>query len=416
MALPPTGTTAGTSSWQLAAAAQRLEASVHDLLAAPWCAPHAMDPRVTALRVAVADVQRQLATPAAPPPSQSGSGGLRPPNPGSSPEGRSPFVTQHTVEHLSHSLVPVAPAAVVAPLVFPGAPGTSASVPAGGNASAEELAYALEASLAHYGWQHIEAQQLPGSSMWTIGGVPLHLRIGEQPPVAGSQPFQVFASEDAGRSWEALEDVVRRRRLQKVVRTVPIVVPDLPVERQPLRIADLAAAVGCSVPTPPAADTMSWAPVSEVFAVAAPAATSPRPGATEPQAPLSLRELSELPSPPRHCGAGTIPPRHRHCTELVRYAPTDMGLAKTSATLPFTEPSTGMEALQRMDGLPSFDGAFGASTFVGGTSAFPAVAADLKIGGASANHHYYAQFCVPSPAAPLSLSSSSGAVAAAAAT
>ncbi|CAK8991510.1 unnamed protein product [Durusdinium trenchii] len=78
----------------------------------------------------------------------------------------------------------------------------------------------LEALLAQYGWQHLEVQILSECDQVVvahIGGVQLKLRMDSD--VTG---LRFFASDDEGTTWQALEDLIRRRRLQKVVRACPV--------------------------------------------------------------------------------------------------------------------------------------------------------------------------------------------------
>lgn len=89
-----------------------------------------------------------------------------------------------------------------------------------------DMRRALEAVLANFGWQHLSVQRLKGDA-WSFAGVGLLVRhdsTAESPQSRGlaGSPHRLVASDDNGRSWEPLETLIRRRRLFKVVRAVPI--------------------------------------------------------------------------------------------------------------------------------------------------------------------------------------------------
>mmetsp|Transcript_63984 Transcript_63984/g.208052 ORF Transcript_63984/g.208052 Transcript_63984/m.208052 type:complete len:315 (+) Transcript_63984:541-1485(+) len=89
-----------------------------------------------------------------------------------------------------------------------------------------DVGRALDAVFAHFGWQHLAVQRLKGDA-WAISGAGVlvkHDALVETPRARGftGPPYRLVASDDHGRSWEALEALIKRRRLHKVVRAVPI--------------------------------------------------------------------------------------------------------------------------------------------------------------------------------------------------
>lgn len=84
------------------------------------------------------------------------------------------------------------------------------------------LGKTLEALLAQWGWQHLEAEILSESgdvALASIGGAKLKLRMehSNEPRQAG----RLLAWDEDGNIWQALEVLIRKKRLQKVVRHVP---------------------------------------------------------------------------------------------------------------------------------------------------------------------------------------------------
>eukprot|EP00928_Gymnodinium_smaydae_P013891 TRINITY_DN1503_c0_g1_i1.p1 TRINITY_DN1503_c0_g1~~TRINITY_DN1503_c0_g1_i1.p1 ORF type:complete len:577 (-),score=89.76 TRINITY_DN1503_c0_g1_i1:43-1773(-) len=89
----------------------------------------------------------------------------------------------------------------------------------------------LEAVLAYNGWTHLDVERID-EERWTISGVVALLCLDASLPQADYRAgpggrsrsrSRILASSDGGATWESFEDHVRRRRLQKVVRTAPIV-------------------------------------------------------------------------------------------------------------------------------------------------------------------------------------------------
>mmetsp|Transcript_64992 Transcript_64992/g.121027 ORF Transcript_64992/g.121027 Transcript_64992/m.121027 type:complete len:529 (+) Transcript_64992:76-1662(+) len=74
----------------------------------------------------------------------------------------------------------------------------------------------LEAFLAQHGWQHLEVVKVDRDH-WTVSDVRFRLEL---TMVEGSGP-SILATDGKG-PWEPLEEVIRRRRLHKVVRTSSI--------------------------------------------------------------------------------------------------------------------------------------------------------------------------------------------------
>jgi len=122
---------------------------------------------------------------------------------------------------------------------------TSADLPSDGSLSAtnsiantpEEVDKALQAVLAYYGWQHLDVHGLDGG-VWSICGTPLAITCSSSltgSSIANGPPFLLLAYEEASGAWEALDVVIRKRRLHKVVRTAPIATGTLEYFRdQPL--------------------------------------------------------------------------------------------------------------------------------------------------------------------------------------
>lgn len=92
------------------------------------------------------------------------------------------------------------------------------------------VARALEASLAAVGWQHLQVEVLPSPDpaiaavAVKISGAEFLLRLEQigQSDGEGTRSLCLLASGDGGANWEALESLLRRRRLHKVVRAAPI--------------------------------------------------------------------------------------------------------------------------------------------------------------------------------------------------
>lgn len=85
------------------------------------------------------------------------------------------------------------------------------------------LGKTLEALLAQWGWQHLEAEILSESgdvALASIGGAKLKLRMehSKEPRQLG----RLLAWDEDGNTWQALEVLIRKRRLQKVVRACPV--------------------------------------------------------------------------------------------------------------------------------------------------------------------------------------------------
>ncbi|CAE8611231.1 unnamed protein product, partial [Polarella glacialis] len=102
-------------------------------------------------------------------------------------------------------------------------------------AVAQDVGRALEAVLAYFGWQHLDVQYLGygaagsfGAAAVSVSGTIISVRLdgscslAASPSSAERPPYRLLASDDGGSGWEALEALIRRRRLQKVVRTAPI--------------------------------------------------------------------------------------------------------------------------------------------------------------------------------------------------
>lgn len=98
---------------------------------------------------------------------------------------------------------------------------------------------ALEAFLAQHSWQHLDVQRR-NTGVWSISGTVFHVRL-EPGPQANGASYQLLSSDDNGRTWETLEGAIRRRKLQKVVRTAPIATTLNPeaVNQSQIRIADM---------------------------------------------------------------------------------------------------------------------------------------------------------------------------------
>lgn len=161
----------------------------------------------------------------------------------------------------------------------------------------QDLGRALEAVLAHYGWQHLAVQRLR-PDVYSISGLVVRLRVGHSsaaPRDGGAPPCSLWASEDGGQTWLVLEDLVRERRLHKVVRTAPI--PTGTREYQPERAPsspmtpvvamqqEVVHVVSSSSPAP-AATPQRTPPVWSTSPAAASSASRSR------TAPLSLAELA----------------------------------------------------------------------------------------------------------------------------
>eukprot|EP00933_Yihiella_yeosuensis_P026740 TRINITY_DN20789_c0_g1_i1.p1 TRINITY_DN20789_c0_g1~~TRINITY_DN20789_c0_g1_i1.p1 ORF type:complete len:548 (+),score=100.99 TRINITY_DN20789_c0_g1_i1:55-1698(+) len=112
---------------------------------------------------------------------------------------------------------------------------SQSAAPAHGVYDIVSSARALEAVMAFHGWQHLEvglqgdvASASTGDMSVVISGVSLSVRFDspatstEKSSTSQGPPFRLIASDDNGRSWEALDALIRRRKLQKVVRTAPI--------------------------------------------------------------------------------------------------------------------------------------------------------------------------------------------------
>ncbi|CAE7347950.1 unnamed protein product, partial [Symbiodinium sp. CCMP2456] len=92
------------------------------------------------------------------------------------------------------------------------------------------VARALEASLAAVGWQHLKVEVLPSPDPAVaavavkISGAEFLLRLEQigQSEGEGVRSLCLLASGDGGTNWEALESLLRRKRLHKVVRAAPI--------------------------------------------------------------------------------------------------------------------------------------------------------------------------------------------------
>lgn len=107
------------------------------------------------------------------------------------------------------------------------------------------LERALEAVLALHSWQHLDVTWESGDR-WIIAGSPFRLCCGGggAPSAAGVEDvadfwktFEILASEDDGESWEPLEEVIRKRRLQKVVRTAPFATSTLEYNPELLHVS-----------------------------------------------------------------------------------------------------------------------------------------------------------------------------------
>lgn len=113
---------------------------------------------------------------------------------------------------------------------------------------------ALEGVLALHGWQHLEVEHLapefqrnPSGDLWRIAGATFLLRCGQGAAESSAlnkdggaswEEFKLLASQDGGETWDTIEEAIRKKRLQKVVRTVPIVTGTLEYEPDsPQRLA-----------------------------------------------------------------------------------------------------------------------------------------------------------------------------------
>merc|ERR1719362_175452 len=163
-------------------------------------------------------------------------------------------------------------------------------------ARVQDIGKALEAVLAHYGWQHLAVQR-KANDVWTVSGISFQLRF-DSPPQArqlpsGSlpgPPFRLAASDDNGRTWEALEGWIRRRRLHKVVRTAPIA----------------TGTVEYSVEQPAGNMTAPMRPLHGSTSPSRPAVWAGREGSAQP---MSLAELANLSAASRRQG-GDMPQHH----------------------------------------------------------------------------------------------------------
>lgn len=155
------------------------------------------------------------------------------------------------------------------------------------------LERALEAVLALHNWQHLEVTWESGDR-WSIAGAPFRLWCGSSgaPPDAGVEDvadfwktFEILASEDDGESWEPLEEMIRKRRLQKVVRTAPFATSTLEYNPELLNAS----------PAPPrrvGAGGVSGGSGG----CGGSCAVSTTPGATVAGGPLSLADLANISS------------------------------------------------------------------------------------------------------------------------
>lgn len=134
----------------------------------------------------------------------------------------------------------------------------------------------LEKILAQHGWTHLEVQR-HAQGLWSVAGATLLLRLND----GGSG---VLASADGGGVWETVEEHIRRRRLQKVVRTAPFATDTR--EYQPETSAVAADWGAAHIQRP---EAYGQAPVAA-------AAAQPRQGRAA--APMSLKELASLPGRP----------------------------------------------------------------------------------------------------------------------
>ncbi|CAK0788716.1 unnamed protein product, partial [Prorocentrum cordatum] len=65
-----------------------------------------------------------------------------------------------------------------------------------------DLGRALDAALAHHGWQHLEVRQL-AEDQWSVAGACLRLRLDAgRPAPSSAQAVRIAASDDGGRTWE----------------------------------------------------------------------------------------------------------------------------------------------------------------------------------------------------------------------
>lgn len=163
-------------------------------------------------------------------------------------------------------------------------------------AKVQDVGKALEAVLAHYGWQHLAVQR-KANDVWTVSGINFQLRFDSSPqarPIpTGSlpgPPFRLAASDDSGRTWEALEGWIRRRRLHKVVRTAPIA----------------TGTVEYSVEQPAGNVT---APLRVLHGSTSPSRSAGRSGREGSAQPMSLADLANLSATSRRQG-GDMPQQH----------------------------------------------------------------------------------------------------------
>jgi len=226
----------------------------------------------------------------------------------------------------------------------------------------QDLDHALEAVLAFYGWQHLEAQKVAGD-VYSVGGAEFQIRCESAVTAdqAGSgTPYHLSASSDGGQTWESVASLVRSRRLHKVVRTQPMA---------------------------PSLESLEDKSSSENFAS---------------QAPISLADLARMPSRTlsgsglgeyqQHSGrSGTPPGRHDSPggSGYNAYSGPSYGgnSPKHGVDMFGRSPHTGVAPLplgpdglptHRHDGLPNFN------------NAFPTYFSAL-----SGPTHYYNQFRIP---------------------
>lgn len=150
----------------------------------------------------------------------------------------------------------------------------------------QDLGRALDAVLAHYGWQHLAVQRLR-SDLWTISGAAVQVKVESAAELSsdngagGQPPCQLSASDDGGRTWQPLDALVRRRRLHKVVRTAPIVTGTREYQPDHSLISPIVASSPESVSQGMAASGTNLG-----------SHAAARQGPQSPAAPLSLAELA----------------------------------------------------------------------------------------------------------------------------
>lgn len=139
----------------------------------------------------------------------------------------------------------------------------------------------LQAMLAQYGWQHVEAEVLsesPEVSLVSLGGVKLKVRMDYQNGSRG----HLMAWEEETSSWQAWDALIRKKRLHKVVRACPVAATrEFTIDEDQASPRKAAKVVNASEPV----------------------------GTPPPRGPLTLAQLEALPEPSRPSPAAVQPQR-----------------------------------------------------------------------------------------------------------